>query len=129
MEEMRGKIHRGEIGPQDLICGDDDKWMPAIEWGVFEFQLFPATQGVVQGAEFDLYTREWVLLKGQGEGGKALQEGPFAIEELREGLIAGTVSPYQYVWKTGLSGWCQLKDRPEFAPVISSERLSDPSPV
>ncbi len=127
LEEVRAKVHKGEVGPQDLICDESSSWRPAMEWGVFEFQLFPATQGFIPGADIVEDIHEWVLLVEQASGVKPLQEGPFAVSELRESLISGKVSPYQYVWKTGLSGWCQLKDRPEFSGVISSERLSDPS--
>lgn len=126
-EELRGKVHSGEVGPQDLICDETSSWKPAAEWGVFEFQLFPATQGFIPGSEISEDIREWVLLVDPGHGAKPLQEGPFTVSELRDSVMGGRVSPYQYIWKTGLSGWCQIKDRPEFMGMISSERLSDPS--
>lgn len=127
--EVREKIHRGEVGPQDLICDETGSWKPASEWGIFEFQLFPAVQGLIQGADFDEGISEWVLLVEQGEGQKPFQEGPFSIRELKGLVEAGQVSVYQYVWKSGLSGWCQMKDRAEFSSLLTSKRLSDPFPV
>ncbi len=49
------------------------------------------------------------------DGKGVLQEGPFSIQELRASLQAKTISPEQYIWKTGLSGWCRIIDRPEFS--------------
>ncbi|HEX7675800.1 MAG TPA: DUF4339 domain-containing protein [Bdellovibrio sp.] len=127
MEEMRGKVYRGEIGPQDLICDNTSSWKPASEWGVFEFQLFPAVQGLIPGGDINEEVSEWVLLVEQKDGSKPLQEGPYTVKELKSLLQNGRVSPYQYIWKSGLSGWCQLKDRSEFAAAITSKSLSDPS--
>lgn len=112
-EEMREKIHRGEIGPYDLISQDGD-WKPACEWGIFERTLFPATQAFTPGAVEMEDEKEWVLLVPGVDGNGALQEGPFSVRQLREGLLNKSVSGQQYIWKAGLSGWCRLKDRPEF---------------
>ncbi|HWU42380.1 MAG TPA: DUF4339 domain-containing protein, partial [Bdellovibrio sp.] len=71
--------------------------------------------------------REWVLLVQSADSSVPLQEGPLSVSELKTLLINRKVSPYQYVWKAGLSGWCLLKDRPEFASAITSENLSSPS--
>lgn len=119
LEEMRLRIGRGEVGPHDLICNDsDDSWKPADE--VFERNLFPANQAIVPGQVFSEEEKEWVLLVPSVDGKGVLQEGPFSVRDLREGLVNGTISDMQYVWKTGLSGWCHLKDRPEFSEVFSS---------
>lgn len=125
-EEMRTKILRGEVGPLDLICNEKGVWRPASEWGHFELQLFPASQGFTAGSDLAEDLSVWVLLvpgNKESADGKHLQEGPFTVAELTHLLEAGIVTPYQYIWKNGLSGWCQIKDRPEFQLIITSELL------
>jgi hypothetical protein len=125
-EEVRAKIFRGEVGPCDLIC-HDDIWRPASEWGVFEQQLFPAAQGVVFSEESRENVQEWVLLASLCDSSTGVessrQEGPFSVIELVQWMNQGRVSPYQFVWKNGLSGWCLIKDRPEFRSAMTSEML------
>lgn len=116
LEEMRLLIHRGDVSLHDLISNDEEgTWKPAWEWGVFERTLFPATQGCVPGVGFLEDEKEWVLLVPAVDGKGAVQEGPFSVRELREGLQKKSISHQQYIWKTGLSGWCRIADRPEFA--------------
>lgn len=121
LEEMRGKIHRGEVGPQDLICDEtqEGRWLPALEWGVFEAGLFPATQNFFHGIDIDLDNKEWVLLATEPGTGKLHQQGPYSVQELLELLRQSKIHPSQHVWKGGLSGWCRLQDRPEFQSAIS----------
>ncbi|WII71124.1 DUF4339 domain-containing protein [Bdellovibrio sp. 22V] len=115
LEEMRARIHSGKIGLFDLISSDaTGEWKAACEWPEFERSLFPAIQGFIPGAEILEDEKEWVLLVPSENGKTSLQEGPFSIRELKASLAAGTVSGNQYIWKTGLSGWCRLLDRPEF---------------
>lgn len=113
-EDIRARIHRGEIGPQDLISNGGD-WKPAGEWGVFEVSLFPASQSFIPGEVVHEDEKEWVLLVPSSDGRGVLQEGPFSVRELRDGLIKKKILGQQYIWKAGLSGWCRLRDRPEFA--------------
>lgn len=121
-EEMRARIHRGEVGPQELISNDaDGSWKPACEWGAFEITLFPATQSFIYGQEILEDEKEWVLLVPTGDGKGTLQEGPFSVREIRQCLQKRVVSGQQYIWKAGLSGWCRVKDRPEFAALVSLE--------
>ena len=125
-EEVRAKIFRGEVGPYDLIC-HDDIWRPASEWGVFEQQLFPAAQGVIFSDVPRIDIQEWVLLTPSYDSSTGVessrQEGPFSVAELVQAMKEGRVSPYQFVWKNGLSGWCQIKDRSEFQDVMTSDFL------
>ncbi|WP_413587543.1 GYF domain-containing protein [Bdellovibrio sp. HCB274] len=125
LEEMRAFIHRGEVGFQDLILDESkgEVWKPAAEWGVFELTLFPAGQSFIPGMPIDEELPEWVVLVGQN-GGTPLQEGPYSVADIKAGLNAGQISPYQLIWKSGLSGWCQVKDRPEFYASITSDQLS-----
>lgn len=114
-DEMRARIHCGEVGPSELIsCGARGDWKPASEWGCFERALFPATQSVAFEGEVLSEESEWVLLV-PAQDGQVLQEGPFSIQEIQRGLKNKKISLQQYVWKAGLSGWCQIKDRPEFS--------------
>ncbi len=126
-EEMRAKIIRGEVGPEDLVSDEAGCWKAAAEWSVFEFQIFPAKQGLAVEGKSHLDLKEWVLLvqnlAESSQGEQILQEGPFTVRELISKIEGGVVSPYQYVWKNGLSGWCQVKDRSEFASAITSERM------
>ncbi|WP_413578672.1 GYF domain-containing protein [Bdellovibrio sp. HCB290] len=125
LEEMRTFIHRGEVGFQDLILDESkgEVWKPAAEWGVFELTLFPAGQLYIPGMPINEELPEWVVLVGQ-KGGTPLQEGPYSVSDIKAGLNSGRVSPYQLIWKSGLSGWCQVKDRPEFYASITSDQLS-----
>lgn len=114
LEEMRNYIHSGEVGPSDLIsCGTRGDWKPACEWRCFEKNLFPASQSLSLVGEVVSEESEWVLLVPTQDG-LVLQEGPFSVQEIQRGLQSKKISPQQYVWKTGLSGWCQIKDRREF---------------
>lgn len=116
LEEMRERIHRGDIGPQSLISNNrDNVWKPACEHEDFEVSLFPATQGYVHGLETGDDEKEWVLLVPSLDGKSVLQEGPFSLSDLRAGLQAKSISQQQYIWKTGLSGWCRIQDRPELS--------------
>ncbi|MEK2645597.1 DUF4339 domain-containing protein [Bdellovibrio sp. BCCA] len=120
-EEMRARIHRGEVGPHDLISNDaDGSWRPACEWGVFEVTLFPATQAFMQGQDVVEDEKEWVLLVPAADGKGVVQEGPFSVREIREALRNHSVNGQQYIWKSGLSGWCRIQDRPEFAALVES---------
>ena len=116
LEEMRAMIHRGEVGPHDLICNEEQegRWLPALEWGVFEMGLFPATQSYIQGMDVDVDLKEWVLLASDPATGKLHQQGPYSVQEIMELLRQNKAHPAQHVWKTGLSGWSRLQDRPEF---------------
>lgn len=121
VQEIRQRISRGDIGPQDLIYNDDEKvWKSACEWKSFESALFPATQGIDPTNLDSVDEAEWVLLLSTDDG-KVLQEGPFSVREISVNVLHKRVSIYQYVWKAGLSGWCQIKDRPEFLPVTNLE--------
>jgi hypothetical protein len=126
-EEMRVKIIRGEIGPEDLVSDEGGSWRAAAEWGIFEFHIFPAKQVLAMDGEIFLEIKEWVILVQSAVvtplSEQILQEGPFSARELIFKIEGGHVSPYQYVWKNGLSGWCQIKDRSEFASAITSERM------
>jgi hypothetical protein len=124
LPEMRDKIHRGEIGPEDLICNDTEgHWRPAREFREFEPGLYPAAQGLQpEGAALE--EKIWILLSPAPERGGSMQEGPFSTKELMEQIERGHLSLYRYVWKSGLSGWCMIKDRTEFALVNTSERLA-----
>lgn len=125
LTEMREKIHRGEIGPHELICNDcDGKWQTASEFKEFELRLFPAAQGLDPvGPTNEPHEKIWILLSPAPESGGAMQEGPFSTTELMEQVKRGQMSLYRYIWKSGLSGWCMIKDRPEFSSVNTSERL------
>jgi hypothetical protein len=113
--EVRERIHRGQIGPSDLVMKESEgDWRPASEWSDFEQTLFPSAQACVQGAGANSEEKEWIVLTPGGEKGALIQEGPFSILEIRRSLQSGQLQPQQYVWKTGLSGWCRLQDRIEF---------------
>jgi len=68
----------------------------------------------------------WILLSPTPESGGSMQEGPFSTKEIIGQIENNQLSVYRYVWKSGLSGWCLIKDRPEFNTVNTSERLATP---
>ncbi|MGZ3772314.1 MAG: DUF4339 domain-containing protein [Pseudobdellovibrionaceae bacterium] len=114
--EVRSLINRGVLGPQDLIYNDNESvWKPACEWKGFEATLFPAHQELRElNNSRSLEVSEWVLLVPTGDG-KVLQQGPFSTNEICDQLSLKRISIHQYVWKAGLTGWCRIKDRPEFS--------------
>lgn len=105
LQEIRNKILRGEVAPGDLLLHEEvGVWQMAIEYREFEQSLFPALQAVdSQGL-----AQEWVVLR-------EVPEGPYSLEQIKDMLVGQTLSVGQYIWKSGLSGWVQIKDRPEFA--------------
>lgn len=122
LAEMRHRIMKGDVGPSDLIShGDSGDWKPASEWREFEVSLFPAVQSFVPGAEVSQSEKEWVLLVPSEDGG-GLQQGPYSIREIQDGLRTKKISRGFYIWKAGLSGWCRIEDRPEFALESSLKR-------
>ncbi|KHD87329.1 MAG: hypothetical protein OM95_15030 [Bdellovibrio sp. ArHS] len=119
LQEMRALIHRGEVGPYDLVCcARDSVWKATCEFAEFERSLFPAVQVFVPGEEVAQDEREWVLLSPSETGKSLIQEGPFSVRELRDMLINKKIVGEQYIWKSGLSGWCRLQDRPEFSELV-----------
>lgn len=115
LQEIRELILKGDVGPRDLVCAQEDgRWLAAEEWGVFERTLFPATQEFIPGVEALPELKEWVLLVHDEEK-RVLQEGPYSQAELQMGLRERRVRPDQFVWKSGLTGWSRIGDRPEFS--------------
>ena len=120
LEEIRSLVRTGEIGPQDLICHElDGEWRPAMDCGIFERTLFPATQEFMPGQDFSVEEKEWVLLMPEKDSQNILQEGPYSLNDLRERLRARVISSQHYIWKNGLSGWSRIADRPEFTDLSS----------
>ncbi|MEN0059575.1 MAG: DUF4339 domain-containing protein [Bdellovibrio sp.] len=115
--EIKGRIQKGEIGPFELLYNEQEQqWRPAREWGVFPESLFPAGQvvsTVVEELSQVENLMEWVLLRKLEEG-RVTQEGPYSLRQIREGLQKKEISLDQYIWKTGMTGWCRIQDRPEF---------------
>ena len=114
LAEMRAKILKGEVGPSDLVMNEEiGEWKPALEWKIFEASLFPALQGQNTVPAGNV-PAEWILLR-------EVQEGPFSTEDLRQMIQKKQITGQHYIWKTGLSGWVQVKDRPEFRSEASLE--------
>ncbi len=120
IEEIKRKIMRGEIGPSDLICKEgEDTWLMAIEWRDFSKELFPAfQQNYFKNSNTS--EKEWVLLSFNKESSQVCQDGPYSVQEINAKLTLGLVSFEDYVWRSGLSGWAQIKDRAEFLGELTS---------
>ncbi len=43
------------------------------------------------------------------------QAGPFSLEEIRQKIASGSISPDTMMWKSGMPNWVAMKDIPEFA--------------
>lgn len=115
---MRELIVKGEVGPRDLVCcHEDGRWLMAQDWAVFEPTLYPASQEFIPGLEVDASLKEWVMLV-QDEEKKYLQEGPFSRDEVLAGLKQNRIHSEQFIWKSGLSGWSRIADRPEFEEAL-----------
>lgn len=114
-EELKRKILRGEIGPQDLILKDGEEvWRPAAEWRELRADLFPAFQKKDLNPT-DPEVKEWILLSFTAETPQGRQQGPYSVQDLCRLLQEQTISAEDYVWRSGLTGWVQIKDRPEFS--------------
>lgn len=112
--EMKRKIMKGEVGPTDLILQEGgDSWLPAAEWREFPRELFPAFQKNYFKNPSP-QEREWVLLVFNSESSQGRQEGPYSLEDINRMLSAGDVRAEDYIWRSGLTGWVQVKDRAEF---------------
>jgi hypothetical protein len=111
-EEIKRKIMRGEVGPMDLLMKEGDgRWQAACEWRDFTQDLFPAFQkNYFKSSSPD--EKEWILLVF--ENGVSKQEGPYSAKDLQGFLAEGRVHLEDYVWRTGLTGWVQIRDRQEF---------------
>ncbi|MFS4460017.1 GYF domain-containing protein [Bdellovibrio sp. HCB2-146] len=117
-EEIRLKIHRGEIGLYDLLSlVEEGTWKPASEWRYFEASLFPSQQKVANPEMGEDLDASWVLLLN------SKQEGPFSSQQILQMVRSQQITASQLIWKSGLSGWCQIGDRPEFRSLINSEHL------
>jgi hypothetical protein len=122
-EEMKKKIMRGEIGPSDLVCKENEgAWIMAMEWRDFPRELFPAFQKNYF-KNSSLSEKEWVLLSFKTGNPQGSQEGPYSAEDVKVLLASGVVSPEAYIWRSGLSGWVQIKDREEFVSQTTSPDL------
>jgi hypothetical protein len=119
-DEIKKKILRGEIGPTELIMREGEgAWKAAQEWREFTPDLFPAFQkNYFKKSNID--EKEWILLTFDRETAAPQQQGPFSIQNLQEMLRTNLVSIEDYIWRSGLTGWVQLKDREEFAPKPTS---------
>lgn len=120
-EEMKKKILRGELGPQDLIMKEGEElWQAACEWRDFRLELFPAFQKNYFKSSAAA-EKEWILLVF--DAGTSHQEGPFSAEDIQGFLATGKVHPEDYVWRSGLTGWVRICDRQEFVKKITSPEL------
>ncbi len=52
----------------------------------------------------------WYHLQGEE------QHGPIALAEIRELVLAGTVSPGTYVWADGMPDWLLAREVPAITP-------------
>lgn len=121
-DEMKRKVLRGEIGPTDLVMKEEEAWRPAAEWREFSSELFPAYQKNYF-KESRPEEKEWILLTLKVEHPRGQQEGPYSLEDLHKMLSSHEITPEDYVWRSGLTGWVQIKDRAEFSPPPSSAEL------
>ncbi|MBC7371453.1 MAG: DUF4339 domain-containing protein [Bdellovibrionaceae bacterium] len=115
-DEMKKKIMRGEVGPTDLAMKERDQgfsgeWKAACEWRDFTATLFPAFQKNYFKSS-DHQEKEWILLVFDGDVSR--QDGPFSAEDIQKYLLSGRVVAEDYVWRSGLTGWVQVRDRHEF---------------
>ena len=120
IEEIKRKIMRGEIGPTDLILKEgENSWRSAMDWREFTQDLFPAFQkNLFKSSSSE--EKEWILLAFNAENPQGSQEGPYSVEDLNKMLTSKKISAEDYVWRSGLTGWVQIKDRAEFSGPATS---------
>ncbi|WP_413291428.1 DUF4339 domain-containing protein [Bdellovibrio sp. HCB337] len=114
-DEMKRKIMRGEISPTDLIMKEgENSWQQAMEWRDFPQELFPAFQKNYF-KKSDAQEKEWILLVFSAANPEGSQEGPYSVVDIQNMIVERKISIEDYVWRSGLTGWVQVKDRAEFA--------------
>lgn len=114
-EDILNRISKGEITPTDyLSLGVKDNWKLPTEWSCFPPSLFPAWQAI----DDDILTIDlpvWLTLAYDPHNQKYLQSGPYSSRQIKEMLRTQHISLQNFFWKEGLSGWVQIKHRPEFS--------------
>lgn len=114
-EEVIFKIQKGEITPTDLLSlGTKENWKLPTEWSCFPYTLFPAYQLVDQDV-LSLNQITWIVLDWNQKENRYLQTGPYSAEEIKVQLRQKKINLHTYLWKPNLSGWVQIKHRPEFS--------------
>lgn len=119
LEAIKEKIAKGEVGPYDLLLVADGEWKPAADYKEFPYHLFPAWQEWDR-AFGDTHPEEkkWVLLFKNSQG-VPQQAGPVSSIDVQQFIQAKNQDISSlWIWKTGLSGWARVQDRPEFRDFI-----------
>lgn len=116
-EEMKKKIIRGEVGPLELIFKDGEShWLAANQWKDFPKEFFPAYQrNLFRG--INPTVQEWTLLYRKKGSEAPVQSGPYSLNDIQDMIKAGKANTEDYIWRTGLTGWLQIKDGPEMLQV------------
>jgi hypothetical protein len=114
-EDVASRISKGEVAPTDFLSlGVKDNWKLPTEWSCFPPSLFPAWQAV----DDDLLTMDlpvWITLSYDPHNQRHLQSGPYSSRQIKNMLRNQQLTLQTFFWKEGMSGWVQIKHRPEFS--------------
>lgn len=124
-EEIILKIQKGEITPTDLLSlGTKENWKLPNEWSCFPYTLFPAYQHVDHDPDIlSVNQIIWIVLNWNERERRYIHSGPFSADEIKAQLRQKKITLQSYIWKPNLSGWVQLKHRPEF------QIVTKPTPI
>lgn len=121
-EAIRERLLNGQLEPDELLWKDGEaRWDLAIQWPEFRSLQIPAIQEVDVVSESDVV---WTVLKKSETGHKML--GPVSLKMIRHDLREGQLSPNDYLWKKGMTGWARIALRPEH---LTSDGYEIPSPL
>ena len=110
LSEIHFQLQRGEISPEDFLWKDGEaEWRPALSWPENSKVQPPAFQFIEESSASE---GRWVVLQ-KVEGGYR-SHGPYRHEEIVQQLAQKTLSPFDHVWRPGMTGWARIQSRPDF---------------
>ncbi len=117
--DLKSRIRDGKLRLFDLILKEGEAvWRMALEHTEFKEEF----KGPSKTA---LKEKPWVCLQRKSpDGFEFMTTGPYSLDEIREGLMAGRVSYTDYVWRSGFNEWKRIGLMEDFNP-----RLRKAEPV
>lgn len=116
--DLKSRIREGKLRLFDLILKEGEAvWRMALEHAEFKEDF----KGPSKAA---LKDKPWVCLQRKSpDGFDFMTTGPYSLDEIREGLMAGRVSYTDYVWRSGFNEWKRIGLIEDFNPRL---RKSEP---
>ncbi len=109
--DLKSRIKDGKLRLFDLILKEGDAaWRMALEHTDFKEEFRGQSKSAMK-------EKPWVCLQRKSpDGFDFTTTGPYALEEIREALMAGRVSYTDYVWRSGFNEWKRIGLMEDFNP-------------